>query len=115
MLVVDDHAGFRAMARALAVTGGLDVVAEAADGASALALYDDHHPDLVLLDVHLPDIDGFDVRRLLLDRPDPPGVLLTSSRAARSFGRRLVDPEPIPFVPKDELSVAALIDLLPGR
>ena len=113
MLVVDDHAGFREMARALAVSGGLEVVAEAADGESALILFERHHPDLVLLDIGLPDIDGFDVRRRLLQRSDPPVVLLTSSRGASAYGARLFDPARIPFVPKDELSVAALVDLLP--
>jgi CheY-like chemotaxis protein len=113
VLVVDDHAGFREMARALAVSGGLDVVAEAGDGATALTLCRQHRPDLVLLDIGLPDLDGFDVRRRILDAVDPPVVLLTSSRDAASYGARLTGPEPIPFVPKDELSVAALVDLLP--
>ena len=72
MLVVDDHAGFREMARALAVSGGLEVVAEAADGATALTLCQEHHPDLVLLDIGLPDLDGFDVRRRMLEGLDPP-------------------------------------------
>ncbi len=112
MLVVDDHAGFREMARALAVSGGLEVVAEAADGATALTLCQQHHPDLVLLDIGLPDLDGFDVRRRILEGVDPPVVLLTSSRDAAAYGARLVGPEPIAFVPKDELSVAALVDLL---
>ena len=88
-------------------------VAEAADGATALTLCDAHHPDLVLLDIGLPDLDGFDVRRRLLHRRDPPVVLLTSSRGASAYGSRLLEPAPIPFVPKDELSVAALVDLLP--
>jgi CheY-like chemotaxis protein len=68
VLVVDDHAGFREMARALAVSGGLDVVAEAADGATALALCEAHHPDLVLLDIGLPDLDGFEVARRIRAR-----------------------------------------------
>ena len=113
MLVVDDHAGFREMARALAVSGGLEVVAEAADGATALTLCEEHHPDLVLLDIGLPDLDGFDVRRRLLQRSDPPVVLLTSSRGASAYGTRLLELAPIHFVSKDELSVAALVDLLP--
>jgi len=115
VLVIDDHAGFRAMARALAVSGGLDVVAEAGDGATALALCEDHRPNLVLLDIQLPDIDGFEVRRRILEQPDPPAVLLTSSRGAAAYGRRLTEPDRIPFVPKDELSVTALVDLLSER
>ena len=49
----------------------------------------------------------------LLQRSDPPVVLLTSSRVASAYGARLLELAPIHFVPKDELSVAALVDLLP--
>jgi DNA-binding NarL/FixJ family response regulator len=38
VLIVDDHTGFRTFARALLETEGFDVVGEATDGASALAL-----------------------------------------------------------------------------
>ena len=100
VLVVDDHAGFREMARALAVSGGLEVVAEAADGATALTLCQEHHPDLVLLDIGLPDLDGFDVRagcsRSSTRRSScsrPPG---TPRRMARDFS----SPSPSPSSPR---------------
>ena len=115
LLVVDDHDGFRAVATALAASAGLDVVGEAGDGATAIALCDKLRPDAVLLDVLLPDADGFEIRRRLLARPDAPAVLLTSTRSRRSFGARLVDPDPIPFMPKDELSIDALRDLVSSR
>jgi CheY-like chemotaxis protein len=114
-LVVDDHPGFRAVARALLESAGLEVVGEAGDGAAAITLCRTSDPDLVLLDVQLPDIDGFEVRRRLLRTTNPPAVLLTSTRAAAAFGPRLRGPEPIPFVSKDELSVAAVIAVLDPR
>ena len=115
VLVVDDHAGFRAIARALVEAGGMTVVGEAASGAEALALCGASDPDLVLLDIQLPDIDGFEVRERILRSARPPAVLLTSTRKARAYGGRLTDPVPIPFVAKDDLSVAALTDLLDAR
>ena len=39
----------------------------------------------------------------------------TSSRGASAYGTRLLELAPIHFVPKDELSVAALVDLLQTR
>ena len=57
-IVVDDHAAFRASARRLLELTGYDVVAEAGDGASGLALVRDLEPELVLLDVALPAMSG---------------------------------------------------------
>jgi CheY-like chemotaxis protein len=114
-LVVDDHAGFRAVARALLESAGLEIVGEAAGGAEAIALCRKSGPDLVLLDVQLPDMDGFELRERLLRMADPPAILLTSTRAATAYGPRLRGIEPIPFVSKDELSVAAVISLLDAR
>ncbi|MEO8687131.1 MAG: response regulator [Solirubrobacteraceae bacterium] len=54
--VVDDHAGFRELARALLEEGGDSVVGEATAGVTALAACRRLRPDAVLLDVHLPDI-----------------------------------------------------------
>ena len=93
----------------------MTVVGEAASGAEALELCGASDPDLVLLDIQLPDIDGFEVRERILRGARPPAVLLTSTRNAGAYGGRLTDPVPIPFVAKDDLSVAALTDLLDAR
>ena len=65
-------------------------------------------PDLVLLDIGLPDIEGFDVARELTADGPPPLVVLTSSRDASAFGSRLTAEPVLGFIPKDELSGAAL-------
>jgi DNA-binding NarL/FixJ family response regulator len=59
VLLVDDHPSFRRCARVLLAAEGFEVVAEAADGTSALALAREISPELVLLDVQLPDLGGF--------------------------------------------------------
>jgi DNA-binding NarL/FixJ family response regulator len=66
VLIVDDHAMFRAGVRAeLGSSGGtsIDVVAEAADVDEAVAAITEHRPDVVLLDVHLPGGGGAEVMR----------------------------------------------------
>jgi DNA-binding NarL/FixJ family response regulator len=55
VLIVDDHPGFRAQARALLAAAGYEVVGEAADGESGVRVAMDLSPDVVLLDVQLPD------------------------------------------------------------
>lgn len=108
VLVVDDHEGFREVARALLEADGLVVVAEAQDGAEALAAAERLVPDMVLLDVHLPDLNGFEVSRRLALLPSPPVVVLTSSRPIADVHRRVGESPAAGFVPKDRLSGAAL-------
>ncbi len=70
VLIVDDHAMFRAGVRAELGTS-VDVVAEAADVDEAIAAIVEHHPDVVLLDVHLPGGGGVEVMRRLAASPRP--------------------------------------------
>lgn len=119
VLVVDDHAEFRSVARALLEADGFAVVGEAADGASALAAVARLRPDVVLLDVQLPDIDGFVVAERLAsdhdERHPNPAVVLVSGRAASSYRRRLAACPTVGFINKKDLSAAAVTALLPAR
>jgi two-component system nitrate/nitrite response regulator NarL len=108
VLIVDDHAPFRRLARRLLEAGGFSVVGEAWDGASALAAVPALTPDLVVLDVLLPDMDGFIVARRLAAQPHPPRVVLVSSRDATELGARLQRAPVEGFIAKDALSAAAL-------
>ena len=104
VLIVDDHAGFRAHARILLAAAGFEVVADAADGRLGLEWARLLHPAIVLLDVQLPDIDGFAVARELVDGPSPPAVVLVSTRDAGDYGRRLRHSGAIGFISKSRLS-----------
>jgi DNA-binding NarL/FixJ family response regulator len=112
VLIVDDHAAFRAGARRLLQLEGFDVLGEAADGASALEAARRLHPDVVLLDIGLPDVDGFAVAEQLAAQDDPPAVVLISTRAAAAYGRRLERCGARGFIAKAELSGACLAALV---
>ena len=111
VLLVDDHPGFRRMARLLLQSGGYDVVGEAGTAADAVTTARDLEPDLVLLDVLLPDGNGADVADVLAGLPRPPGVVLTSSRAGAELGALIEESSVLGFVQKDELTVARLAEL----
>jgi CheY-like chemotaxis protein len=112
ILIVDDHAGFRRMARKLLEAEGFDVVGEASDGPGALAAVARVRPDLVLLDIQMPDMDGFEVAERLDGNGTRPVVVLTSSQDADAFGG-LIERSPVRgFVPKAELSGQRLAALL---
>lgn len=114
VLIVDDHPSFRASARTLLEAEGYEVVGEAENGVSAVEAAAQLHPDLVLLDVQLPDFDGFQVADRLRKLPDPPVVVLTSSRDGADYGRCIAECGACGFVPKAELSGAAIAALLAG-
>ena len=111
-MIVDDHAGFRATARKLLMARGFDVVGEAADGAHALEAAAQLRPDIVLLDVQLPDIDGLEVAARLTANGSGPAIVLTSSRDLADLGLVRERCPVRGFIPKAELSGAALEALL---
>lgn len=112
VLIVDDHPDFRASASSLLEAEGFDVVGGVADGASALAAVESMRPEVVLLDVQLPDLDGFEVAERLAAAPDPPRVVLISSREAAAYGPRLATAPARGFLAKRELSGASLAALV---
>jgi DNA-binding NarL/FixJ family response regulator len=112
VLIVDDHAGFRAFARALLEAEDLDVVGEAEDAASALAAASRLRPQVVVLDIQLPDLNGFEVAKELAQMADPPAVVLVSTRDISTYRRRLATSPVRGFIPKSELSAHALLALV---
>jgi DNA-binding NarL/FixJ family response regulator len=112
VLIVDDHAGFRELARRMLEAAGYKVVGEAHDAISALAAAADLHPDVVLLDIQLPDLDGFAVSEQLAADKDPPFVVLISSRNESAYRRRLAAGSARGFIAKSELSGPALAALV---
>jgi DNA-binding NarL/FixJ family response regulator len=80
VLIVDDHPVVRRGLRVLLeVQDGIDVVGEAGDGDTALALAAEHTPDLILLDLKLPGMDGIAVLCALKARDSAARVLVLTS------------------------------------
>lgn len=91
---------------------GYDVVGEAPDGMSAIDAARALEPDVVLLDVNLPDIDGFAVAERITAEVGAPAVVLVSSRDPSDFGPMVTGSGARGFIPKGELSGAAIAELL---
>jgi two-component system, NarL family, invasion response regulator UvrY len=109
VLVVDDQPVFRGVARALvSALPGWSVVGEAASGEEGVELAHRMRPRLVLMDVHLPGIDGLEATRRIVAADPDVLVLLMSSYAREDLPVDVAGCGAVGYVPKDELSPAAL-------
>jgi CheY-like chemotaxis protein len=112
ILIIDDDARFRALARTLLETSGYIVVAEAVDGAQALAAVQRVSPDAALIDVQLPDIDGLALARRLREADGNLRILLTSTDPTLVDPGARADSGAVAFVAKDKLAITDLAPLL---
>jgi DNA-binding NarL/FixJ family response regulator len=57
----------------------IEVVGEAEDGVQAIALVQQHRPDVALLDIRMPRLDGLSVARQVVDDvPETRVIMLTT-------------------------------------
>ena len=82
VLLVDDHEITRQGVRLLfEKESGVEVVAEARDGRTAVALVSKHLPDIVVMDIGLPDLNGIEATRQIRDGEPSVKVVALSSRS----------------------------------
>ena len=112
VLVVDDHAAFRARARVMLETDGFDVVGEASDGRSAIVEVARLRPDVALMDIQLPDMDGFEVTARLRRLGTARRIILISGRDREDYGGRVEQSEADGFIAKLDLSGERLAAVL---
>jgi DNA-binding NarL/FixJ family response regulator len=115
VLIVDDHATFRATARALLEADGYDVIGEAPDGNTGIEAVRALHPDVVLLDVRLPDVDGFDIAAIMTGNGHGPAVIVTSSSDDPLYPDRALHSGARGFVAKHDVCGASFDRLLGDR
>ena len=78
VVVAVDHPVFRQGLRMLLENLGVSVVAEAGDGATAVAAVEAHRPDVVLMDLQMPGLTGIDAtRRIVAAHPDTKVLVLS--------------------------------------
>jgi DNA-binding NarL/FixJ family response regulator len=79
LLVDDQHLVREGFARLLRDVTDIEVVGQAADGAQAVELARDTHPEVVLMDVRMPGMDGVEATaHVVRERPETRVLVLTT-------------------------------------
>jgi DNA-binding NarL/FixJ family response regulator len=112
VLVVDDHVLVRTgVANIISQEPDLEVVAEAANGAEAVAAFERHRPDVTLLDLRMPVMEGVEaVRQIRLRDPQAKVIVLTTYDTDEDITRALKAGAKA-YVLKD-ISASALVDCI---
>jgi DNA-binding NarL/FixJ family response regulator len=79
VIIVDDHPVFRGGLRALlSAVPGMEVVGEAQDAESAMAMVEQLQPDVVIMDLQLPTISGIEATRRIQETSPHIGILVVT-------------------------------------
>lgn len=89
VLIIDDHAVYRAACRALLQTEGLEVVADLAVSEHAIAAADSLRPDIAIVDISPGSGPAIEIARRLRALPGITEVVLTSSTNRSAFNEEL--------------------------
>ena len=89
VLIADDHQVVRSgLEQRLATADDIELVAMAANGAEAVDLVAEHHPDIVLMDLSMPELDGVAATRTIVAAGGSTQVVVLTSFSDR---QRILD------------------------
>ncbi|MBB4853906.1 two-component system nitrate/nitrite response regulator NarL [Mycobacteroides chelonae] len=119
VVVGDDHPLFReGVVRALTASGQIAVVAEAENGADALASIREHAPDVALVDYRMPELDGTQVAAAVRRDELTTRVLLLSANDDAAIVYHALAEGAAGFLSKESTRaelVSAVLDCARGR
>ncbi len=101
VILVDDHTMLRQGIRRALESEGIKVVAEAADGATAIRLALEHKPDVVLMDVSMPGMDGVEAARRLVEADGRQRVVMLTMHIDRDVIDRAIRAGAVGYLTKD--------------
>ncbi|MHC8395581.1 response regulator [Pseudomonas sp. LB3P93] len=101
-LVVDDHPFIRATVKVLLEYEQFQVVAEADNGADAVQLARQHHPQLILLDIAMPCLDGLEVINRIGALRLSSKILVLTAQSAAFYAMRCMKAGAAGYISKTE-------------
>jgi CheY-like chemotaxis protein len=107
-VIVDDDEEFLKVAQALLERDGLTVAGVAHNSAEAVQRTQVLRPDVVLIDIRLGPESGFDTARRLADNGHSRALIMISTHAGEDYAELIAESPATGFLPKAELSAAAI-------
>ena len=115
VLIVDDQAPFRAIARQVVdLTPGFEVVGEAETGEDAVRMAADLAPRLVLMDINLPGISGIEATRRIVEADGTVAVVLLSTYRESDLPGDALACGARRYVHKEDFEPGILLDVIGG-
>jgi DNA-binding NarL/FixJ family response regulator len=111
-VIVDDDEAFLDAAQALLERDGVTVAGVAGSSAEAVLRVQALRPDVVLIDIAWAQESGFEVARQLADNGQSAALILISAHAGTDHADLIADSPAIGFLPKTDLSAAAIRRIL---
>jgi DNA-binding NarL/FixJ family response regulator len=104
VLLVDDDPAFAELIKSVLARDGIELLAQAFDGAEGVELAVRLEPDLVLMDIRMPGVDGLEATRRIVEAIPRARVLVVSSSKDREDMARARQAGAIGYLPKDRLT-----------
>jgi DNA-binding NarL/FixJ family response regulator len=102
IVIAEDHAFVRTgLEQLFATTDDIEVVAAAEDGARAVELVAEHHPDVVLMDLSMPNLNGIEATRQIVEANEGVQIVILTSFADRAEIEAALDAGAIGYMLKD--------------
>lgn len=114
-LIVDDEGPARSELRFLLASHPVEVVGEAENAVTALALARDTRPDVVFLDVEMPGLTGVEAAALVRERSDPPAVVFVTAHGEYAVDAFAVEAFDYLLKPVDPDRLARVVERLLER
>lgn len=111
ILLVDDHQLLREALRRNLEAGDFEVVAEASDGPTSVALAIELRPDLVLMDISMPGGDGITATRSIMRADGRQRVLVLSMHTDARTIREAINAGAVGYIDKSS-SIDQVVDLM---